>query len=467
MREFTYWHTVAALSWLEVVLEERFGQRFLLRVGHDSTMVVSRQGEPGEITLALDGVSFARADSDLPCAHWDGRIEGWSTVASGKLHAPGAASFGAPLIRSTKCGYYIAYDVLGLVYWMLSRQEEVGRTDLDSHGRFPAVSSHAFKHGYLERPIVDEWFHVLGLVMRRVWPALELRKHAFSVRLSHDVDVPSLYGFKPWSMIGRMMAGDLLKRHDVRSCIKAPVVKLGTRSVLHAADPYNTFDWIMDHAETHSLQNAFYFICGRTDPQRDADYEPEHPAIRQLMRHIHARGHEIGLHPSYNSYRDARIIAGETQRLRHIAREEGISQPQWGGRMHYLRWQQPVTLRGWAEAGMDYDSTLGYADRPGFRCGSCFEYPAFDPVAGEILALRIRPLIAMECTVIEPMYLGLGLGERARDKFNELKSACAMVDGCFTLLWHNSSLNEPALRELYTSVADMDVSDRLPDSTRS
>lgn len=452
MREFTSWHTVAALSWLEAVLEERFGQRFFLRVGHDGILVVSRQGEPGEITLTLDGATFARADSDLPCAHWDGRIEGWSTVAAGKLPAPGAVSFGAPLIRSIKCGYHIGYDVLGLVYWVLSRQEEVGRTDLDSHGRFPAVSSHAFKHGYLERPIVDEWFHVLGLVMRRVWPELEFRKHAFSVTLSHDVDTPSLYGFKPWPIIGRMMAGDLLKRHDVRSCIKAPVIKLGTRSVLHTADPYNTFDWIMDHAESQGLRNAFYFICGRTDPLRDADYEPEHPAIRHLMRRIHARGHEIGLHPSYASYIAPSVIAGESERLRRVAGEEGIVQSRWGGRMHYLRWKQPVTLRAWADAGMDYDSTLGYADRPGFRCGTCFEYPAFDPVADEMLPLRIRPLIAMECAIINSMYLGLGTSEKAQQKFNVLKSACAAVGGCFTLLWHNSSLDSQQLRQLYYDV---------------
>jgi len=46
-------------------------------------------------------------------------------------------------------------------------------------------------------------------------------------------------------------------------------------------------------------------------------------------------------------------------------------------------------LRAWADAGMDYDSTLSYADRPGFRCGTCSEYPAFDPVAGEAPTARL------------------------------------------------------------------------------
>jgi hypothetical protein len=52
------------------------------------------------------------------------------------------------------------------------RVEEIGRTDLDNHERFPATSSHAFKHGYLDRPVVDEWLHLLGQVIQRQWPGV-------------------------------------------------------------------------------------------------------------------------------------------------------------------------------------------------------------------------------------------------------------------------------------------------------
>ena len=173
----------------------------------------------------------------------------------------------------------------------------------------------------------------------------------------------------------------------------------------------------------------------------DATYEPEHPAIRALMRRMHERGHEIGLHPSYGSYQKPELIAQEAQRLRAVLAEENIHQDVLGGRMHYLRWEQPTTLRAWADAGMDYDSTLSYADRPGFRCGTCFEYPAFDPVAGEVLKLRVRPLVVMECSVIDACYLGLGTGDAAKAKFAQLKTACLAVNGCFTVLWHNSRLS--------------------------
>ena len=120
--------------------------------------------------------------------------------------------------------------------------------------------------------------------------------------------------------------------------------------------------------------------------------------------------------------------------------------------MHYLRWETPTTLHGWEQAGMTYDSTLSYADHAGFRCGTCHEYPAFDPVARRPLALRTRPLIAMDCTVMASRYMGLGTSEAAYDAFAKLRRACERVNGNFTLLWHHTQVVTSQERELYQAV---------------
>src|SRR5699024_2931534 len=147
---------------------------------------------------------------------------------------------------------------------------------------------------------------------------------------------------------------------------------------------------------------------------------------------IHARGHEIGLHPSYNTYLEPGQIALEAERLRRVCAEEGVDQAKWGGRMHYLQWQQPATLRAWEAAGMSYDSTMTYADHAGFRCGTCFEYPAFDPVAGRRLNLRIRPLVVMEGSVLATQYMALSSASEARERILKLKRICRSVNGTFT-----------------------------------
>lgn len=444
-------YTASARAWLAQLLAERFGHNFNIEQLDQHTLLLQHPSSPQQLTIESDSSSFTRNDSQLPCAHWDATSEGWESALSMPLPAPGVAQLTAPLITTAPSGWHIHYDILGLTYWMLTRSEELERSDLDEHGRFPAPSSHAYHHQYLERPLVDEWLHILRQVLQRTWPHLPLTQPRFTMRVSHDVDAPSLYAFQSWYMIARMMGGHLLKRRDLKAFISAPYLKATARRRINPHDPFNSFDWLMDLSERHNLRSAFYFLSGG-DHAADADYRLEQAPLRHLLRHIHQRGHEIGLHPSYATYQQPSLIRQQADTLRRICAAEGIEQPQWGGRMHYLRWEQPTTMQAWEAAAMDYDSTLSYADHAGFRCGTCFEYPAFNPSTQQMLKLRIRPLIAMECSVIADRYMNLGLGAAALDKFIQLKQACRAVNGCFTLLWHNSQLTSAAERELYAAV---------------
>jgi hypothetical protein len=446
------WPSAAIICWLQQILLARYGHEFTVQMLDLSALRLSLPDDTSQRWVEIDTIGFSRGTSSLPFTVWDAAADGWLSALGKPLPAPGADSLPSPVIEQTKQGYRIHYDILGLTYWMLSRHEEVGRIDLDEHGRFPATSSHAFKHGYLERPVVDEWLHILGQVIHRVWPQLKLGQPQFSIKPSHDLDQPSRYGFRNTRGIIRGMAGDVLKRGDFKSALLAPWIRMNSKKSLHPADPGNTFDWIMDVSEHHGLTSSFYIFGGRTEPTKDADYELEHPAIRELMRRIHNRGHEIGLHSSYGAYQQPDVIAAEAARLKRVCAEEAIQQHAWGGRMHYLRWDTPTTLYGLERAGMSYDGTLSYADRPGFRCGTCFEYPAFDPVASKQLKLLIRPLIAMECAVMNKEYMGLGASPSALAKFIQLKDACRAVGGTFTLLWHNSVFMTPNLRRIYQDV---------------
>jgi hypothetical protein len=391
----------------------------------------------GEGAILFDTLceGFTQAHSDQPCTRWDAEREGWASVLGGPLPAPGVDDLPSPLIEQQGDEHVIHYDILGLTYWMLARVEEIGRTDLDNHERFPATSSHAFKHGYLDRPVVDEWLHVFGQVIQRQWPGVELKRHQFSIKVSHDVDRPSRYGFASPKNLARRMVGDLTTG-NIKGALQGPWIRLQTQKSLHPADSFNTFDWVMDQSEKHGLVSAFYFISGHSG-RFDPEYDIAHPAIRQLLCRIHQRGHEIGLHPSYDTYRYPAKLKEEAELLMAVCDAEGIKQSQWGGRMHYLRWRHPETMRIWNDAGMTYDSTLTYADRAGFRCGTCFEYPALDAVAGERLMVRMRPLIAMEASVLSEKYMACS-NANALSIFEILKSRCHDLGGNFSVLWHNS-----------------------------
>lgn len=441
----------AARAWLQAILEDRFGYPFELRMV-EGALEIHLAGVEGAVRFAAADPLFAKASPQLGCSFWDADAEGWQAPLRAPIPAPGLEELHSPLIRRDGNVHRVKYDILGMCFWCLARIEEIDSKELDFFGRFPATASHAFRYGYLDRPVVDEWLQILGQVLLRQWPGLTLKKHRFSVQVSHDVDRPSRYGFRSPLALGRVMLSDLLLRRWWKSVSLAPLIRLNSGERLQRADPYNTFDWIMDLSEEFGLKSAFYFICGRTDVAKDADYEPEHPAIRELMRRIHARGHEIGLHPSFNTFNTPGAIAEEASRLRQVCKEEGLEQAQWGARMHYLRWQQPVTAVALEEAGLAYDCSLGYADHAGFRCGTCFEYPAFDALASRILSVRLRPLIAMESTVISPQYMGLGSGEAAAKAMLSLRRTCSDMGGNFVFLWHNSELVDPEMRALYRRV---------------
>jgi hypothetical protein len=191
-------------------------------------------------------------------------------------------------------------------------------------------------------------------------------------------------------------------------------------------------------------------MTGVTSAEHDGGYSVDDPDIRALLRRIHARGHELGIHPSYGSYRDPAVIACELNLLRQACADEGIEQGTWGGRQHYLRWE-PTTWRRYADAGLGYDSTLHYPQHPGFRAGTCIDYPVFDLERGRRLPLREVPLIAMEASFLQ--YLALSHDE-AYTRMVELKNECRRVGGTFTFLWHNNRLQSVRDRRLYEAVLD-------------
>lgn len=346
-------------------------------------------------------------------------------------------------------------DILGAAFFMLSRYEEAVLPDRDKHDRFPASASVAYRADFLDRPIVDEYLEILWTAMRQLWPGLNRKQRQARTLVSCDVDTPFAFNGR-LKDLPRRMVGDLLKRHSPRLAVRNVLGELEARKGLHTCDPYRKgLDFIMEVNERVGRSVAFYFIPENTDSRFDNRVSLDDPRMREMLREIHARGHEIGIHPGYNTYKHPEAMARSVLILRRVLEEEGIDQPQLGGRQHYLRWVSPTTARLLDENGLDYDATLSFVDQPGFRCGTCFEYPAYDFIDKKILKVKIRPLIAMEVSVINEMYMGLGLTQDACDVFIKLKRTCYKFNGQFSLLWHNNNLSTHEANEIYESLLSM------------
>jgi peptidoglycan/xylan/chitin deacetylase (PgdA/CDA1 family) len=341
----------------------------------------------------------------------------------------------------------LGLDVFGSVFFLVTRYEELVGDERDQHERYPARASVATREAFVERPLANELAEVLWACMRRLWPGVKRRRRQFALRLSHDVDFP---------LIAPVRAEAVERARRDLKVEKAPWVALRRlaarqfpRSTSPGRDLYNTFDALMRLSEGLGLQGAFYFIAGNTGGAIDGDYTLEDPWIQSLLRAIHDRGHEIGLHPSYGTFRDAEQTFREFDRLRRVCQALGIEQERWGGRQHYLRWENPTTWQNWENAGLDYDSTVGFAEQPGFRCGTCYEYPVFNLRTRQQLALRERPLIVMDASLFS--YAGL-TPRQAAEQVERLKARCRLFDGELTVLVHNDRFLSRRVRSAFRSV---------------
>lgn len=353
----------------------------------------------------------------------------------------------------------LALDVLGSAFFMLTRYEELMPSVRDVHGRFPASASLAFRERFLERPLINEYVELLWSVLRHTWPRLERKRSEFRIIMTHDIDVPLYSPGAGLVRVSKSLAADLLRRRDPSLIVRRLRSGQAIRRGVFALDPFNTFDFIMDLSDRYGLRSAFYFIADESGSVIDRSYRLDDPFIAGLMKRIGARGHEIGLHGSYNSYREPSRVKQEFERLLQEAERQGIRQDEWGGRQHYLRWENPLTWRGWDAAGLDYDSSLTYVDHLGFRSGICNEYPAFDLDAGQPLRLRERPLLVMEGTLFSHMKLS---ADAAIARTVEIARRSMMYGGDFVLLWHNHSLASAREREIYRTILQ-----RVVDSART
>ena len=376
----------------------------------------------------------------------------WDLASSGLMAAlvtkPVPVLFGLPGGVVSQDLVQLNTDILGGAFYLLSRYEEAVLPDRDPHDRFPATASLAYQAGFLERPLVDEYVEVLWATLKYLWPGLQRRSRQPRTFVSCDVDWPYSPSIKSVSRTIREVGSDLIRHRSPRMAAGSAINPLASRFGNYRFDRNNTFEWMMEVNERAGHSVAFYFLADHRH-RFDGFYSLAEPRIRTLMRRIHQRGHEIGMHGSYTSYLDPAQTQKEATRLHQAMQDQGIAQTELGNRQHYLRWSTLKTPRILSDAGYSYDTTLSFADMLGFRCGTCHEYSMYDLAARQPLRLKQRPLVLMDRTALDHSYMGLGYTSESLARMESFKQICYRYRGNFTLLWHNSYFLYPQDRQFY------------------
>ncbi|MDA9554682.1 polysaccharide deacetylase family protein [Pelobium sp.] len=303
----------------------------------------------------------------------------------------------------------LPFDVFATTFYFLSRYEEYIIKERDQHQRFEGKNSLAFKLGFLNRPIIDEWALAIADIIKNRYPEFTIFPRKFLFVPTLDIDRP--YYYKTDSLFKKLVK-QILNRFK--------------------PDPFDVYDQVKEWDDKYRL-NTIYFLLVGSQHQYDSAPSLSNPYFVKIIQKL-VQGHQIGIHPSYFSSNQANIVKQEKEELGNIAQTEiSIS------RQHYLLLNFPQTYRDLISAGIQEDYTLAFADVAGFRASTCTPFFWYDLEKEEITSLYVHLTAVMDQTLRKYMNL---TPIAASLLIEELIENVKIVNGTFVSLWHNESVND-------------------------
>jgi hypothetical protein len=248
--------------------------------------------------------------------------------------------------------------------------------------------------------------------------------------LSHDIDTVRRWDLRGFARTGRE-AVRALRRGRVDTVVRTGGELLaGLRARIGGRDPHQNLEEIVGLEGSLGSRSTFFMLVRhshRWDGTHPARYQRLLPSLARAV----APAAEVGVHAS-TAATGAEGLREERERMAQL-----IGAPVRGVRFHNLRGGD--ALPDVAAAGFDYDSTLGFAEEPGFAAGIARPFRPYDRARDRPLDLVEVPLAVMDTTLLSPRYLGLSaaLGrQRALTALEPLRR----WGGAAALLWHNDNL---------------------------
>ena len=268
-------------------------------------------------------------------------------------------------------------DIFSAGFYLISRYEEYLPHDLDLYGRFSHTASVAFQHGFLNRPLLNEWIVQLGECLKSFFPSISQNRVRFSFEPTYDIDIAYAYTGK--SFIRNL--GGFIKNPDMERW----QVLAGKRK-----DPFDAYESMDRWHHEYSLQPVYFFLVAGKRGKYDKNIDPQHPMLHSLIKAV-SNKYKIGLHPSWNSNFKDELLEAEKNTLEQISGSEITL-----SRQHYIRFNLPDTFRKLAAAGIKEEYSMGYGSINGFRASTGSSFLWYDLEKEQTTDLRIFPFCFME-----------------------------------------------------------------------
>jgi len=343
-----------------------------------------------------------------------------------EIDISGDNKFGTTVLFANDSSCDVGFDIFSAVFYMISRYEEYLPFTPDKYGRYKASDSLAYRNKFLQQPVVNIWINIFRNILSERFPYLQLKPSSFNYIITYDIDIAyDFVGKNIFRIIGS----------TVKDVVQLKFKKFfrHVRSLNNIQrDPWNTYDLLRETIVKNEMHSIFFFLL--SDYSRyDKNLNYRHPLMKDLITEVGAFS-EIGIHPSYKSSVFPKKILIEKKRLEKLSGKEIYK-----SRQHYLKFTLPDTYNHLISAGIKEDYSMGFAEMPGFRAGTCKPFYFYDLKNEKITGLKIFPIVAMEASFIYDLKMPPA---DALDYILKLIEEVKNVGGTFISIWHNDALSE-------------------------
>jgi hypothetical protein len=343
-----------------------------------------------------------------------------------------------PVFFATTAGDH-PFDLLAAAFFLISRYEEYLPFALDEYGRYAHTQSLAFRHGFLHRPLVDEWLQDLRHRLRQHFPGMVFRENNPALLPTYDIDLAWSYRHKGW----RRSLGGALRDASAgrgRALLDRLRVVAGWQQ-----DPFDIFDALEALHAICGLPARYFVLMARRNRGYDKNILPGHPAMKKLIGRL-AKTAGVGIHFSWAAAGDPGEMLRELACLNLITGGQVAA-----NRMHYLNFHLPQTYAALLapDLGIAEDWSMGYGTINGFRASTSLPFYWYHLGEEKITPLRIIPFGWMDANSI---FEQKDPPEKAAAELRQMWSAVQTAGGSLVTIGHNHLLGQDAQGRAWWSV---------------
>jgi hypothetical protein len=300
-------------------------------------------------------------------------------------------------------------------------------------GRVDYKQSLQFRWDFTEIPVVDVYCRILYRIINLLLPEFIRDIHwndtrSFAVSLSHDIDY--------WHYWTPHHINDTYK-YNVTSFYKRPLAALykiigHTLTKSLSNNPWKKINHIIKKEESFGIESTWFLMAKDDYPDSRQNYISEISYKEQIYDLLSQK--DVALHGSPESAFDLSVLKAELNKLKEIGFNPN------GFRTHYLHFDYQTSFSILEQAGIKYDSTLGYWENIGYRAGISLPFHPFNLKENRPFRVLEIPLIVMDTTLVSGKAMKMNC-LAAFSRVSSMMKRSAKYQSHLSLLWHNTTFD--------------------------